>query len=234
MGGILVKFTVMNKIERIFQESSDVGGFATGYFRHLSDVLGKINPQSIENFLKLIEAARERGSQIFFIGNGGSAATCSHFANDLAIGTRSWEKPYRALSLCDNLAVVTAIANDSGYDQVFVQQLQALLKPNDVVVAFSASGNSPNLLKALDTVHALGGISVGFTGFDGGKLKLHAQHSVHVPSDKGEYGPVEDAHLIVEHLVSNYLMLSARQAAEVYTPPSFSPVIRPDENAQLQ
>ena len=79
--------------------------------------------------------ARERGSSIFFIGNGGSAATASHFANDIAIGTRAYEKPFRAISLCDNQAVITAIANDDGYEKIFSQQLQVLLKEQDVVMS---------------------------------------------------------------------------------------------------
>lgn len=218
----------MNKVERIFQDSPDIRRFATGYFAHLHELLNRVDTAAIENFLGLIESARERGSQIIFIGNGGSAATCSHFANDLAIGTRAGGKPYRALSLCDNNAVLTAIANDSGYDQVFVQQLRAILRTDDLVIAISASGNSPNLLKGLEVAHELGAITLGITGFDGGKLKALAQHSLHVPSEKGEYGPVEDAHLILEHLVSNYLMLAARSSRGEFLTPRY-PETRPAE-----
>ena len=105
----------------------------------------------IEKFTKVLLESRERASSVFFIGNGGSAATASHFANDIAIGTRTDEKPFRAISLCDNQAVITAIANDDGYEEIFSQQLQVLLKKQDVVIAISASGNSPNLIRAIET-----------------------------------------------------------------------------------
>ena len=152
----------------------------------------------------------ERESSIFFIGNGGSAATASHFANDMAIGTRTYEKPFRAISLCDNQAVITAIANDDGYEKIFSQQLQVLLKKQDVVVAISASGNSPNLLDAIDTAKKMNTITVGISAFDGGKMKEMVDISVHVPTEKGEYGPAEDAHMVLDHLVSNYLMRLVR------------------------
>ena len=155
-------------------------------------------------------AARERGSRVFFIGNGGSAATASHFANDLAIGTRTLEKPFRVISLTDNVAVMTAIGNDYGYEQIFLQQLKTVMDPHDVVVAISASGNSPNLLTAIEWANAHGAITIGLTGFDGGRLASLAQQRVHIPSNKGEYGPVEDAHMILDHIVGNYLMLACR------------------------
>ena len=156
--------------------------------------------------------ARERGSSIFFIGNGGSAATASHFANDIAIGTRTYEKPFRAISLCDNQAVITAIANDDGYEKIFSQQLQVLLKKQDVVIAISASGNSPNLIQAIDIAKKMGAISVGISAFDGGKMKEMVDVSLHVPTEKGEYGPAEDAHMVLDHLVSSYLMRLVRSS----------------------
>ena len=160
----------------------------------------------VEQFVEILLDARSRGSTIFFIGNGGSAVTASHFVNDISIGTKSRNKPFRAISLCDNQAVITAIANDYGYEYIFSQQLAVLLKKDDVVVAISASGNSPNLLKAIDVAKQKGAINVGLTAFDGGKMKVMVDISVHVPTEKGEYGPAEDAHMALGHLVSNYLM----------------------------
>ena len=200
----------MNKLDQIYSESLSINDYSKSYIDYLSSVLSNISLTDIEKFVEVLLEARERESSIFFIGNGGSAATASHFANDIAIGTRTYEKPFRAISLCDNQAVITAIANDDGYEKIFSQQLQVLLKKQDVVVAISASGNSPNLLDAIDTAKKMNTITVGISAFDGGKMKEMVDISVHVPTEKGEYGPAEDAHMVLDHLVSNYLMRLVR------------------------
>ena len=195
----------MNNIDQIYSESLSIKDYSKSYIDYLSSVLSNISLTNIEKFVEVILEARERESSIFFIGNGGSAATASHFANDLAIGTRAYEKPFRAISLCDNQAVITAIANDDGYEKIFNQQLEVLLKKQDVVVAISASGNSPNLLKAIDTSKKLSAVTVGISAFNGGKMKEMVDVALHVPTEKGEYGPAEDAHMVLDHLVSSYL-----------------------------
>jgi D-sedoheptulose 7-phosphate isomerase len=200
----------MNKIDQIYSESLSINDYSKSYIDYLSSVLNNISLTGIEKFVEVLLEARERESSIFFIGNGGSAATASHFANDIAIGTRTYEKPFRAISLCDNQAVITAIANDDGYEKIFSQQLQVLLKKQDVVVAISASGNSPNLLDAIDTAKKMNTITVGISAFDGGKMKEMVDVSLHVPTEKGEYGPAEDAHMVLDHLISNYLMRLVR------------------------
>ena len=200
----------MNNIDQIYSESLSIKDYSKSYIDYLSSVLSNISLTDIEKFVEVLLEARERESSIFFIGNGGSAATASHFANDIAIGTRTYEKPFRAISLCDNQAVITAIANDDGYEKIFSQQLQVLLKKQDVVVAISASGNSPNLLDAIDTAKKMNTITVGISAFDGGKMKEMVDISVHVPTEKGEYGPAEDAHMVLDHLISNYLMRLVR------------------------
>jgi len=196
----------MNKLDQIYSESLSINDYSKSYIDYLSSVLNNISLKDIEKFVEVLLEARERESSIFFIGNGGSAATASHFANDIAIGTRTFEKPFRAISLCDNQAVITAISNDDGYEKIFSQQLQVLLKKHDVVVAISASGNSPNLLDAIDIAKKLNTISVGISAFDGGKMKDMVDVSLHVPTEKGEYGPAEDAHMVLDHLISSYLM----------------------------
>ena len=196
----------MNNVDKIFNNSNGVSDYSKSYLEYLHKVLTSISFYEIDDFVKILLEARERGSTIFFIGNGGSAATASHFANDIAIGSREFDKPFRVISLCDNQAVITAIANDDGYEKIFSQQLRVLLKKQDVVVSISASGNSPNLIHAINTTKAMGGITVGISAFDGGKMKELVDFSLHVPSEKGEYGPAEDAHMVLDHLVANYLM----------------------------
>jgi D-sedoheptulose 7-phosphate isomerase len=200
----------VNTLDRIFQQHPSPERFAREYMRHLATVLASIDTAQIAAFANVLLEARGRGAAVFFIGNGGSAATASHFANDLAIGTCTWEKPFRVMSLTDNVPVLTALANDLGYEEIFVRQLQVMLQPADVVVAISASGNSPNVLRAVEYAHERGAVTVGLTGFDGGRLREIVRCPVHVPTSHGEYGPVEDAHMVLDHLLSAFLKLACR------------------------
>jgi D-sedoheptulose 7-phosphate isomerase len=197
----------MNRVEELYEKhQKSASAFSRGYLTYLAELCGRLSEQEIGTFIETLLDARERGAQIFFLGNGGSAATSSHFANDVAIGTRSWSKPFRAIALTDNVAVMTAIGNDHGYDKIFVLQLKTLMRAGDVVVAISASGNSPNVIEAVEWANQNGATTIGLTGFDGGALRRVATMSVHVPTAKGEYGPVEDMHMVLDHLVGAYLM----------------------------
>jgi D-sedoheptulose 7-phosphate isomerase len=196
--------TPMNNIDRIY--TADPVNFARSYLEYLQTVLRRIEPAEIGLFIRTLLDARERAATIFFIGNGGSAATASHFANDLSIGTNEYDKPFRAISLTDNVAVITALANDFGYEEIFVRQLRSLARAGDVLVGISASGNSPNLLKAFEYAQTAHIRTVAITGFDGGRMKAVADQGVHVPTALKEYGPSEDAHMVLDHLVSAYLM----------------------------
>lgn len=195
----------MNRLEDLYRNRPDAAAFARGYLAYLTELLAQLDTAALAEFAEMLLAARERRARIFFLGNGGSAATASHFANDLSIGCKAWEEPFFAVSLSDNVPALTAIANDEGYEQVFVQQLRAQMSPGDVVVAISASGNSPNVVNALEYANANGAYTVALTGFDGGALRTSADLVVHVPTNPGEYGPTEDVHMIFDHLVSSYL-----------------------------
>lgn len=152
---------------------------------------------------KLIEAYRDCKS-VYIVGNGGSAATASHFACDLLKIIEDHSKPrFKAHSLVDNNSVITALGNDIGYENIFWDQINAHLNPHDLLIAFSASGNSPNILKAVEAAKENGGFVIGFTGFSGGKLREKADLSIHIPCDN--YGIVEDIHLSLEHMISQSL-----------------------------
>lgn len=198
----------MNNIDRFF--TPDPVAFAGAYIQYLQSVLQRVDPVEIGNFIETLLDARRRGATVFFIGNGGSAATASHFANDLAFGTNDYDQPFRILSLTDNVPVLTALGNDFGYEEIFVRQLRVMGKPNDVLVGISASGNSPNLIKAFDHATAVGIKTVAITAFDGGKMRAMADSCVHVPTEPKEYGPAEDVHMILDHLVGSYLMRYVR------------------------
>ena len=201
--------TSMNNIDRMY--TSDRVEFTRGYLDYLQTVLRRIDPAEIGRFIRTLLDARERSATIFFIGNGGSAATASHFANDLSIGTNEYDKPFRAFSLTDNVPILTAIGNDFGYEEIFVRQLRALGKSGDVLIGISASGNSPNLLKAFEYASSIGISTIAITAFDGGRMKALASQGIHVPTDLKEYGPAEDAHLVLDHLVTAYLMRYVRR-----------------------
>jgi D-sedoheptulose 7-phosphate isomerase len=166
--------------------------------------MAQLDRQSIAKFADLLLDSRESGSTTFFLGNGGSASTATHFVNDISLGSRQFEKPFRAISLCDNQAVITAIANDDGYENIFLQQLQTLAKAGDTIVCISASGNSKNLIKAMEYASANNIFIVGLSAFDGGYLKKNCDLNIHIPTKVGEYGPAEDLHMVVCGLVGSY------------------------------
>lgn len=203
----------MNEIDKLCDaHADDAAGYARAYLDYVGALARQLDPKTIGAFIALLEDARARGATVFFIGNGGSAATASHFANDIAIGTRTGDvRPFRAQALTDNVAVMTALANDKGYDSIFVDQLKVHMRDGDALAAISASGNSPNVIAAVDYAKSRGAKVVGLTGFDGGKLRGLADISIHVSTQKGEYGPVEDLHMIVDHLVGAYLAAVVRR-----------------------
>lgn len=207
----------MNKIDELTRDyAGDPAGYARAYLDYLASCFQSIDASAVQAFIELLLSARESGHSVFFIGNGGSAATASHFANDISIGTRTGdEKPFRAVSLTDNVAVMTALANDEGYDRMFVDQLRVHLRDGDALVAISASGNSPNLIEAVDYAKSRGAVVVGLTGFDGGKLKQKSDISLHVATAKGEYGPVEDVHMIFDHLIGSYLIAEVKRQVAI-------------------
>jgi D-sedoheptulose 7-phosphate isomerase len=205
----------MNTLDRLFQRAGSFGEYARGYMDYCASLMAGLDLRGLERFVEILEQARLDGRTIFFAGNGGSAATASHFATDLALGVYvPGERPFRAVSLADNVAYLSALGNDQGYEHVFVGQLQSLFRPGDVLVLISASGASPNVVRAAEYVNARGGMTVGLVGFGGGELRRLCQHCVHVETPAGEYGPVEDLHLIVDHLVTTYLLRRLRGHAQ--------------------
>jgi D-sedoheptulose 7-phosphate isomerase len=178
------------------------------YKKIIDSVLSKLDEHQIENFLNLLIEAFKNQKFIYVIGNGGSAANASHLAQDLAKGTRkSADQKIRlkALSLTDNTPFITAQGNDEGYESIFEQQLRTFASPGDYVIAISGSGNSPNILKAIQWANENGLITIGVTGYDGGKLFKISQHKLHVPLN--EMCTAESIHSIIFH----YVILELRE-----------------------
>ena len=162
----------------------------------------RLDRAEVEAVSDLIHGAYRDGRFVFIIGNGGSGANASHLSEDLAKATLhdfEGQKRLKVLSLTDNTAGIMAWGNDEGYDRIFVEQLKNLASPGDVLLAISGSGNSPNILKAVEWAQAHGMAVAGFTGFSGGRLKGLARPNVHVGVD--DMGMVESIHQVAYHWI---------------------------------
>lgn len=172
-----------------------------GYIDGLNACLDEVRQQNLEEIADIIFEAYKQGQRVFIMGNGGSASTASHFVCDLSLQTSIDGKPrVRVMGLTDNMAVITARANDIHYDSIFKEQLISNVDKGDVVIAISASGNSPNVINAVEYARDEGATTIGFTGFGGGKLKELADKNIVLSSRN--YGQVEDIHLCLAHMVS--------------------------------
>jgi D-sedoheptulose 7-phosphate isomerase len=181
--------------------------FLKSYKERLKTLLDALDFDKIAESISLLELCAKNKGVIYIIGNGGSAATASHMENDLAIGLKQREiVSFNIRSLGDNSSVCTAIANDIGYESIFYMQLKDILQSKDVLIAISCSGNSPNIIKAVDYANQIGSKVIGLTGFDGGDLKVKSDINIHVSTPKGEYGLVEDIHMIYDHMIYSYFI----------------------------
>lgn len=200
-----------NNLDKL--NASDPAIFSKEYCDYLIKLLGSIDHQQIARCVVEIELARENGNTIFLIGNGGSASTASHIGNDFGLAVlkkskKPANKSFRALALTDNLSVISAIGNDSSFNNIFLDQLKVHFRPGDKLIAISASGNSPNLLNSAEWVKDQGGVVIGWLGFDGGKLKDIVDIPIVVETPKGEYAPVEDIHLVFNHIIVTWMQIS--------------------------
>lgn len=162
---------------------------------------------------ELYQAMISPSKTVFVCGNGGSASLSQHFSIDLGLGTRRYlgTKGCRVIDLTSNAAVVTATANDVGYENVFSSQVNLLANANDVLVVISSSGNSKNIVRALDKAKELGVLTIGLTGFDGGKVRSLVDYSIHIDTDVGNYGMVEDIHSFVLHCLTHLVRFVERR-----------------------
>ena len=184
--------------------------FASEYIKNVHELVGQADLAAIEKAIDALWFAYQNGRKIFLFGNGGSAATAMHIVNDIVKGTTvEGKKAARAFCLSDNTSLMTAIANDISYDDIFIHQLKAYFDPGDVAIGISGSGNSKNVLRAIQYANENGGVTIGLTGFDGGKLKPLSQMNIHVACE--HYGKVEDLHTIICHIFGYYLMARAKE-----------------------
>lgn len=184
--------------------------YVRNYITQLEQTLEQLPEAQIHEVIQVLQVARLDRRQIFVLGNGGSASTASHFACDLGKNTRQDGWPnFRVIGLNDNMAIFSALANDEGYSNVFAQQLESFIQPGDIVIAISASGNSMNVLNAIELANQVGARTIGFTGYDGGKLGKMVDINLNVASNRIEQ--VEDIHLMLQHLICKALRENTRQ-----------------------
>ena len=203
----------MSKIDGIHASTTDVERFASEYFDYLKSIFDSVDRSAIREFESEFQDTFTEETTLFVVGNGGSAATASTMANDIGfdlLKKTSITKPLRVVSLADNNAVVTAIANDTGYENLFLNQLRIHYRDGDKLLVISASGNSENLVRAAQWVKERKGKVLGLLGFDGGRLLGLCDPAIHVKTERGEYGPVEDLHLIINHIFAHWFQNTMR------------------------
>ena len=179
--------------------------FVENYIAQNLTLLKSLDAGAIARIIAEFGKARDARKRIYAIGNGGSASTASHFVNDMGKGASiGRETRFKTIPLTDNVEWMTALSNDLCYEDVYVEQLKNFAESGDVLLAISGSGNSENVLRAVRYANEVGCVTIGFTGFEGGKLRELVQHCVVIPSD--HMGRIDDMHLILQHMICYYFM----------------------------
>lgn len=175
------------------------------YIGSLSRTIADIPHDKVQDVIDTLKEAVDSGGHVFILGNGGSAANASHIAEDLQKGIKECTgKRFKVVALTDSVPLITAWANDTHYENIFAEQIDSFAEPGDVVIAISGSGNSPNVIKAVEKANQMGAITIGWSGYSGGKLAQVAQKSIVIRSDNMQR--IEDVHLVLGHLVFTCLM----------------------------
>lgn len=189
--------------------SFDLKDFIDNYLTEINRCLASLRKEKIELIIDLLVAAYKKDRKVFVLGNGGAASTASHMACDLGKGTLQriyddTEKRFKVISLTDNVALMTAFANDLSFDDIFIQQLRNLIETDDIVIALSGSGNSRNAIKAVEYAKSCGAITIGILGFKtGGELGKIVDYSIIIESTN--YGPIEDVQLVINHMIAAWI-----------------------------
>jgi D-sedoheptulose 7-phosphate isomerase len=192
---------------------ADPGLLIRSYLDQMAQILVQVDETQLESCLDALWSAWESDRTVFIIGNGGSASTASHMATDLGKQTQvPGRRPLRAHSLTDNVELITALANDTDYSRIFAEQLRIHARPGDLLICISCSGNSPNVVAAVQEARRLGLRTVAFGGVDGGQMRKLVEVYVHVPSS--DYGAIESAHLVFEHCMTSLLYQYGKRSSE--------------------
>lgn len=193
-------------LKNILKNSKNIKTFSKLYNQHLSNLFSTLDLDQLSKLERELLNIRKNNFTLFSIGNGGAAATSMTLANDIGfdILKKTKKKGFKIINLSDNTSIVTAIANDIGYENIFVEQLRLHFKKGDALIVFSASGNSKNLIKAAKWVKKNKGKVFSVVGFDGGLIKKMSDICIHFHTEKSEYGPVEDCQLMINHILAHW------------------------------
>ena len=197
----------MDDLKKLSEKAKNIKEFSFNYFERLKKIFENINENELVKFEKNLLEARSKNKTIFVFGNGGSASTATTMANDLGFDITKktkTKKTFKFFCMNDNTSVLTAIANDVGYDNVFINQLKIHYKKGDIAIILSASGNSKNLINAAKWIKNKKGKVLSIVGFDGGLLKKNSDICLFFKCEKNEYGPIEDIHLIINHIFAHW------------------------------
>ena len=188
------------------KRTEQIATFYQEYRIRLNNLLDLVNIEELESVISTMISTFRNGNTVYVCGNGGSAATASHFQADFSFFVRYFTKfRPKVKALTDNVAMITAVGNDISFNDIFVEQLTGHFEPGDAIICISASGNSENVIRAAQYANDHGGTSIGFIGFTGGRLKETCKISLYTENPKGDYGPIEDLHMILDHVLVNYL-----------------------------
>ena len=181
--------------------------FVNSYKDKLINLYDSIDVEMLESIVTAMITAFKNGNTLYVAGNGGSATTASHMQADFQFFVRYFTdfRP-KVVSLTDNIPLMTAISNDNSYEDVFIEQMKGMFNKGDLFLAISASGNSPNVVKAVKYAKELGGKTIAFCGFSGGKLKEISDMPLYTPNKDKDYGPIEDIHMILIHVLINFIV----------------------------
>lgn len=197
----------IDDLKKLSAQAENIKEFSVNYFVRLKNIFENINKNELVRFEKNLLDARSKNKTIFVFGNGGSASTATTMANDLGFDITKktkTKKPFKFFCINDNTSVLTAIANDVGYENVFINQLKMHYKKGDIAIILSASGNSKNLINAAKWIKNKKGKVLSIVGFDGGLLKKNSDICLFFKCEKNEYGPIEDIHLIINHIFAHW------------------------------
>jgi len=198
----------MYRLKELYEKAPDATGYAEGFLRLASEMMASLDSNAVAKVAETIEKAGASERTIYTIGNGGSAAVASHFVNDMGVNCYvDGTTQFRVVCLADNIASMMAVANDLSYEDIFRRQLECTMVQGDVLIAMSVSGNSENVIRAVEYANDNGAETIGLCGFSGGRLAEIAQQVIKVGSTEDEYGPVEDAFSVICHSVSGYLCM---------------------------
>lgn len=199
----------MSKTKNFFKDNNNFEDFYNFYTNYLNEILSSVDFNKLTLLIDRIKLVKKNEGTIYVIGNGGSATTASHFATDFSFACRDPNSDFKCVSLCDNLGLITAVGNDTGFEDIFSVQIDRLAERKDLVIAISGSGNSNNLISAVKLCKSKSIDTAGFLSFDGGKLYDLCDYPILFKSNIGDYGQAEDCHLIINHILVNYFRYSS-------------------------